>query len=345
LRRAGERGEVELYFPRVCVIEAVAWYEREWASRVAAFEKAVSRLSQLGLRLWGDGNHPDTGIAAGHAEYLAERLALAGTLVDIPATSHEQLVRRASERRRPFNEHGSGYRDALIWESVCDLASAGPLVLLTHNSRDFGLAPDLHGDLRADLVERGIPSANVTLEADLGRLIEATVPADDAVREETELVLRGPDERNRLAEEMTASLLYVEGVPYMPSPGELPEWFDEPVAEMVWNASDVRISHAHPVDEDSYFVSGSLRADAQIYAILSEYEWGSLSDPERNRLDEVIDHGDGDMAVVLHRPVLVQFEAVFTPPSEIADVVVLSVDPDHAGPPQPDDRGKTAPGS
>jgi len=331
LRRAGERGEVELYFPEVCVIEAVAWFERERVSRVAALDKALSRLAQLGAKIWADSQrNPE--VPAGQAEYLTERLARAGTIVPIPVIPHEQLVRRASERRHPFNEHGSGYRDALIWESVCDLASAGPLVFLTQNSQDFGVSPDLHEDLRADLVERGVRAESVILESTLARVIEAMVPADDVVRAETELALSGSDALDRLAENMTESLLYVEGVPYVPSPGQLPEWFGEPVAEMVWNLSDVRVSQAYPVDDDSYLVSGSLRADARVYSILSDGEWASVPDRERSRLIEVDEHDRGDVAVISYQPVLVRFEAVFTPPSDIADVDVMSIEADIAGP-------------
>ena len=330
LRRAGERGEIELYFPKICIIEAEAWFERERMSRVAAFDKARSRLAQLGARIWPD-SQSSPEVPSDQAEYLTERLARAGTILPIPAITHEQLVRRASQHRHPFNEHGSGYRDALIWESVCDLTAGGPLVFLTQNSHDFGVAPDLFEDLQADLVERGVPAENVTLESILVRVIEALVPADDVVRGETERTLNNSNALDRLGEGMGESLLFGEGLPYVPSRGELPEWFGEPVAEMIWDPSNVRVAQAHPVDEDSYLVSGSLQADGRIYSILNRAEWASVPDRERNLLSGVDEDYREDVAAVIHRPVIVQFEAVFTPPSDIADVDVLSIEPDTAG--------------
>ncbi len=302
LRRAGEHGEIELYFPEVCVIEAAAWFERESAGRIDAFDKACLRLAQIGAKLWPDSPRVPE-VPSDQAEYLTERLARAGTILPIRAVPHEQLVRRASKRRRPFNEHGSGYRDALIWESVCDLASVGPIVFLTQNSRDFGASTELYEDLQADLIERGVPAGHVILESTLTRIIESISPADEVVRAETELALSGDDALKRLADNMTDSLVYVEGVPYVSGPGQLPEWFGEPVAEAVWNLSDVHVSQAHPVDEDSYLISGSVRANARVYSILSRANWALVPDHERNKLMEVDDYDREDVAVISYQPV------------------------------------------
>ena len=42
-----------------------------------------------------------------------------------------------------------------------------------------------------------------------------------------------------------------------------------------------------------------------------------------------VDESDGeDLTVISYQPVLVTFEAIFTPPSDIADVDVLKIEPD-----------------
>lgn len=44
-------------------------------------------------------------------------------ILDYPDTQHEVLVSRAVTRIKPFDEEGEGYRDAMIWETVLELAS------------------------------------------------------------------------------------------------------------------------------------------------------------------------------------------------------------------------------
>ena len=324
LRWAGERGEIELFFPEVCLIEAAAWFEREWITRFNQFEKDLSRLRQLGLRFWEVPQRREA-IVAGHEEYLRERLALAGTIVALPSVDHEILVRRASTRRRPFNEHGSGYRDALIWESTCELAQSSPLILLTQNSRDFGKAPELHDDLRTDLIERGIPPENVILEAALPKVLEMLPPAGQAIRAEAEAALGTPELLRDIQEQLAEWFAYGEGMTYDAAPGELPPWFNDPVAEALWGLSDLTVTQAVAIDEDGYLVSGSLHGTARIFSVLENEDWASIPERERDTLDEVDSANRSDVAVIVHRPAVAHFEAVFTPPNGVHDLVLLDI--------------------
>ena len=81
-------------------------------------------------------------------------------LLPYPSISHQALVSRAIARRKPFAESGSGYRDSLIWATIVELTDVeeGRVILVTNNSKDFGVAPDLHPDLSCDL------SGNKTVE-------------------------------------------------------------------------------------------------------------------------------------------------------------------------------------
>lgn len=324
VRWAGERGEVELFFPEVCLIEATAWFEREWATRVGRFEQELFRLSQLGIRFWNR-PQPDEAILASHGAYLRERLGLAGTILPLPSVSHEVLVRRASSRRRPFNEHGSGYRDALIWENTCELARARPIVLLTQNSRDFGELPNLHNDLRADLVERGIPPEHVILEASLSKVVDSLPPAAASIRMEAERALRTPELLHQIEEELAEWFSYGEGVPYDSAPDELPAWFNDPVAEGFWELSNLAVSRAVAVDEDGYLVSGTLHGTTRVFSVLDFEDWASVSPRERDAVDEVDSADRSDVAVIVYRPALAHFEGVFTPPNGVSEFVLLDV--------------------
>ncbi|GMV19756.1 MAG: hypothetical protein AMXMBFR56_79800 [Polyangiaceae bacterium] len=82
-------------------------------------------------------------------------------VVPYPEVSHDFLVKKAVQRRKPFKQSGDGYRDALIWASVVSLAQQHrePLAFVTNNKSDFGTTPNLHHDLVAELE----PGAQVSL--------------------------------------------------------------------------------------------------------------------------------------------------------------------------------------
>jgi hypothetical protein len=101
--------------------------------------------------------------------------------------SHEDVVRRDLERRRPFQESGRGYRDSLIWETVLrKVASDRLTVLLTENTKDF-CAKDgnLHPHLVKDLEARGLRSDAMkvctTLEAFVDQYLKPLLPTNGEI--------------------------------------------------------------------------------------------------------------------------------------------------------------------
>lgn len=80
-------------------------------------------------------------------------------LLPWPDIRHEELVRRAASRKRPFREGKGGYRDALIWSSVVRHLQGSdlPCALVTNNHKDFeDGASRVHPDLLADLLDAGV---------------------------------------------------------------------------------------------------------------------------------------------------------------------------------------------
>jgi hypothetical protein len=158
-------GEVSLAIPEIVLLEGARHRQRQVDKSVADLRlaaKATKRLRELGVQADDVvlGEEPDPGTSDEFIETLRERLEPIGAkILPIPPTSHEQLVRRDLDQRKPFSESGKGYRDALIWESVKALASVTPatdrLIFVTGNQADFcnaegGLHPDLAGELSSD---------------------------------------------------------------------------------------------------------------------------------------------------------------------------------------------------
>jgi len=108
----------------------------------------------------------DDGEAKRYRRFLLDFVHRVGGLVlPYPDVDHVKIVSRALMRRKPFKENGSGYRDALIWESLLHFANktADPIYFVTHNKRDFGEGPRVHPDLSADLVALGVDPQRVVV--------------------------------------------------------------------------------------------------------------------------------------------------------------------------------------
>ncbi len=70
-------------------------------------------------------------------------------ILPLPAVTHEAVLERALSGRRPFDQDGrTGYRDALIWHTVLELAQTTTNVVLVSNDGDFA---DSTGELLASL--------------------------------------------------------------------------------------------------------------------------------------------------------------------------------------------------
>lgn len=75
-----------------------------------------------------------------------------------PKVDHEKLAARAVHRKKPFQEKGRGYLDALIWFSVIEAmqGSKDPVAFVSANSDDFVEEGSLHPDLIADVEAEGL---------------------------------------------------------------------------------------------------------------------------------------------------------------------------------------------
>jgi hypothetical protein len=92
---------------------------------------------------------------ARYREFLSQQiLNVGGRTLPYPEIPHQTIVKRELQRRKPFKENGSGYRDLLIWESLRQLTWSGHerIAFITANIRDFIADARLHNDLAADVL-------------------------------------------------------------------------------------------------------------------------------------------------------------------------------------------------
>ncbi|KGN29733.1 hypothetical protein N802_11605 [Knoellia sinensis KCTC 19936] len=151
------RDDIRLVVPHVVFRESVRSWKRQADQALKNARSEVKKLNtSFGLDA-GDG--PAVGLVDvdAHEQYLEERLEKVGAqILGLPALgTPERLLERDLGERKPFAASGKGFRDALNWESLLELASepgTSRIFWVSKNSVDFsdgsgGLHPDLLEDL------------------------------------------------------------------------------------------------------------------------------------------------------------------------------------------------------
>lgn len=152
--------------PEVAFLEFVAHRGRELDGLISALKAAPSIHSAVRGRGHLAREIEELKLARPHVEQT-EREMFAFEKIDIvplpDGIMHLDLVRRAADRIRPFNDQGNGgYRDTLIWLTVLELAKSNPddeVVLVSNDSTAFATSknsPELHRCLADELKKEAL---------------------------------------------------------------------------------------------------------------------------------------------------------------------------------------------
>lgn len=184
LKQAGH----ELAVPELVVQEAVNKFREQLTDDAKSMVKLTHSVSQkLGQRITPC-LHPIY-IAKHVTEYdqfLRNKLREHGASTPpLPDVSHQEVIRRALDRRKPFSADGrQGYRDTLIWETIRGLVKEidGKIAFISLNKHDFaGDNGELHKELKADLAADGPPEDYGSLflrELQAVNLVDDDLPED-----------------------------------------------------------------------------------------------------------------------------------------------------------------------
>ncbi len=178
---ACERGEVELYVPRVVLDEIRNAYEEREASDLKKLNGARAALRRMrGPRAGAGEFEGEVTGQPGYSAYLRGAITEAGgRILDYPDVAHPQLLERSLRRRAPFDVSGQrGYRDALIWHNVMEVAGSGKPVVFATNDGDFLAAKEsdeLHPHLTEELEARKVATGRVTIARSLKEVVEKVI--------------------------------------------------------------------------------------------------------------------------------------------------------------------------
>jgi predicted nucleic acid-binding protein len=197
-----------LLVPEVVVLETV----QKFRERTADFaSRSIADQRTLGLTA----TVPD--VEAEVAEYerwLRHKIATAvdGRIPPIPSISHEDLIKKAVEKIHPFKPNGSGYRDALIWQTVLVEASSTQVAFVTKD-HDFGIGDVLYPELVAEVEALGFGSDRVAYFGslfDLNRWVGP--PSEEIIEKLNSGVMKSTAWRNELFRQTSPDVV---GVPVL----------------------------------------------------------------------------------------------------------------------------------
>lgn len=171
---------IQVLVPQIVIDEVVNHYREKIDAANKDLEKAKSSLSFF---------YPDESVGdyfssdkaaqllKDYRDELIKRLEELGiTIIPYPKISHEELVKRDLARRKPFQESGKGYRDALIWESVYNniekIDNNPDVVFINKNTKDFFEKDKLHPDLITDIKKKGLSPLSLEVHTDISKVID-----------------------------------------------------------------------------------------------------------------------------------------------------------------------------
>ena len=276
---AGKRLQVLL--PRFAMDEAIAVYQRRRVAKKIEIRSAARHTSKQVQEILEQAALVLDHESQNYPKQLTKSLQRAGVEIHrAPRIGHAALVMMAASRRRPFDEKGSGYRDALHWATVVEVVKdhyeESDIVFISNDQRAFGSSNgDLHPHLLEDLTKYDVEAPYFQW---IRTLEELTVPGlfADQLGYEIELT---PGE---LAGFVLSALWDAEPFEITPSSLELAE---EPSAVRVMDIVD---PHVDEIGVRQYFGADRFRADFNLHLTLNLALWYLSEDDEHDGIREEI---------------------------------------------------------
>jgi hypothetical protein len=197
LAKLVEYQQIDLRLPRLALEEFEAKVREKLIDMVSEFERVASKnQAWLGRNDGPFIQIPTESDAKSRAsarrqeweDFISDGKA---TLLEFPRVNYERLVNRCLSKKRPFQpkRDDEGFRDALIWESVLEIAQSSneQVVLISDDSNAFGTheSERFHPDLANELEEIGLSAEYVlyfsTVRSFIDLMFGETMPMDNRI--------------------------------------------------------------------------------------------------------------------------------------------------------------------
>lgn len=304
-----------VHVPQVVIEEVREEYARVLKRDFNVVRRSLGKLSSLtgqDYRSFAADFDQSAEIASFPDRLLDQLKSAEAEILEYPDVSHEFLVKSATSRRRPFNDKGSGYRDALIWKSVLELATrVQASIVLVSNDGDFRDGENsLHADLVEDLRNLGLPTNKVTLATDLTELVEkhvrpnlGTVPWDRPLDVLAEHGINLEDAIGLMIQDATYGKEW--------STGELgvPAECESPTLDAVHDVSCLNVTDVRNMAPDQFLVKIVARIIGEFQAFMYLSDWVTSEDPRIEAVD--LSWSDHYVVVGITLPLCCEVDFVF----------------------------------
>jgi hypothetical protein len=202
-------------------------------------------------------------------------------LVDYPEISHQEIVERALLKRKPFrNSDTGGYRDALIWETVLELAKKDEVSFISNNLKDFSddSNQNLHQDLLDDIKNHSLK--NVSWFASLQSFNETQIIPGlknlDIIQDQ---LSNDCYERLSLPSFLEEQLIeHLGGEELDPSELYLPGEFESPRLSLVENVNGISDVNVKQLSSGELLISFSAEISCEFDVFIYKSDYYSLPD-------------------------------------------------------------------
>ncbi len=264
--------QIRLVVPDLVVREAVGRFRDDLHGRAVAVATACDKLGDLVAAPRPPVVEVDVEIAAYENELRSRLDDAGGEVPSLPDVDLLALTQNAVDRRRPFDDKGSGFRDALLWKVVLttvreDFSEA--VALVSNDNKAFAdtpksPTPSLHPDLAVELVDVGFSGQFTLLNSVVAALDWTGIdnPSDTAMAIDV-----ARQQQGELARTVGGMLVGAD----LPSP-----WTG--VSAQILTAEDVRVELVRTVGADGGLALAHLIVTARIEFEVSFDDHGAHSE-------------------------------------------------------------------
>lgn len=304
-----------IYIPQISLDEAMAKFPRVLEQEI---QSVRDRLAKVGNYLRRDMQSSlDALDVETETQILWKTLSAQlsegeVSVVDYPDVPHKAIINRATARRKPFDEKGSGYRDTLIWMTVLDLIpQTDDSIIFVSKDKDFrDKQGSLHPELVKEVTDLGLPSDRVVLVNDLAALMDRYIrPNLNRVFWENPLqVLEelGFDTIDSPAVSIQEEFASKEWDPY-----ELGlSWeYETPILDSVNDVYDLNVLDVRELPDDQFLVKVEANLSTEFAVFMFKADWYVVEDDPRLYLVD-FDWNDHGVLAGVSLPMHCEFDLV-----------------------------------
>lgn len=265
-----------VHIPEVVVDESINKYRKKTRECKLKIDRGISDFKRLTGKDVEDNPISDEFILKESEKYarsFKKQLQELGIkIIPYPSISHQELVKRDLARKKPFQETGKGYRDALIWESVKSICEKSlslfenpKIIFVNKNHKDFCEEGLLHPDLKEDLVNNGINEDYVRVIEDIDIFIKEYIKPKQKILKNIQEELNANKQYNgiylntEINNRITEFLLHRE-FDYEESPFR--QEFENPSVVGI-NEPSFTVMEVRQISEEEFFVEVKIDVDCE----------------------------------------------------------------------------------